>query len=218
MPIRKPKGTDLAAPVPPQDVFQLLRYAREEEQDLQQLRFENALILEEDLSRLSFSGCVFDHCRFSGSFGERMSFQDIRFVECDLSNCNFSDAYLCRCRLESCKGVGLKLPHCRMKDVAILGGNYRYFAAPRSRLEHVLLEQADLSGLDLPETIFKDVGFAQVSLPHANFFRTPLSGIDFTTCDISGMELSSDLHELAGVMVDVYQAAELAKLMGVVLR
>ena len=49
-----------------------------------------------------------------------------------------------------------------------------------------------------------------------NLCGTVLSGIDFTTCDIGGWLLGG--VELRGAVVTPFQAAELARLLGVVIK
>ena len=60
--------------------------------------------------------------------------------------------------------------------------------------------------------------FSQVSLQNASFFKTPLKGMDFTTCDIKGLVLSDECSEVRGAVMDLYQAAELAKRLGIVIK
>ena len=52
----------------------------------------------------------------------------------------------------------------------------------------------------------------------ASFFKTPLKGMDFTTCDIKGLVLSDECSEVRGAVMDLYQAAELAKRLGIVIK
>lgn len=48
-----------------------------------------------------------------------------------------------------------------------------------------------------------------------DFFRTMLRGMDLSDCTIDNIMVSDQYTELAGVKVNLFQAAELAKLMGV---
>ena len=49
-----------------------------------------------------------------------------------------------------------------------------------------------------------------------NFFRTPLSGIDFSRCTLEGIQAAG--QELRGMIVSERQAAGLARLLGIVIR
>ena len=64
----------------------------------------------------------------------------------------------------------------------------------------------------------KEVSWDRAGLSGASFFKTPLRGMDFTTCEIGGLVLSDGCEELRGAVVDLYQAAELAKRLGLVIK
>lgn len=51
-----------------------------------------------------------------------------------------------------------------------------------------------------------------------DFFRTPLKDLDFTTCTLEGISVSDGGSELQGAVVNLYQAAELARLLGVIVK
>ena len=42
--------------------------------------------------------------------------------------------------------------------------------------------------------------------------------MDFTTCDIKGLVLSDECSEVRGAVMVLYQAAELAKRLGIVIK
>ncbi|MEA1883559.1 MAG: pentapeptide repeat-containing protein, partial [Thermotogota bacterium] len=58
----------------------------------------------------------------------------------------------------------------------------------------------------------------QTNFQGAEFLHTSLKGIDFTTCRIDGIRVSNKYQELTGMIVNTYQAAELSKLMGIIVR
>ena len=51
-----------------------------------------------------------------------------------------------------------------------------------------------------------------------SFYKTALTGVDLTSCTLSGPVFSDTAWELKGAIVDLYQAAALAKRFGVVIR
>ena len=65
---------------------------------------------------------------------------------------------------------------------------------------------------------WKQVELLDCSLSGVSFFQTPLSGLDLTSCRLEGLILSQDGGELRGAVVDRWQAAELAKRMGLVIK
>jgi len=63
---------------------------------------------------------------------------------------------------------------------------------------------------------FERVEFAQCELAAAEFFGTRLRGVSFADSDIRGIRVREiDSFELKGVKINVLQAAELARLLGV---
>ena len=64
--------------------------------------------------------------------------------------------------------------------------------------------------------MLKNVNFQYSNLIGIQLYRTNLSGIDFTTCDITGIVVMP--QDLKGVIVDEYQAMELSKLLGIVVK
>ncbi len=55
-------------------------------------------------------------------------------------------------------------------------------------------------------------------LAGTSFFRTPLSGVDLTRCSLEGIVLSDALGEVRGAKMDLYQAAGLARRLGVIIQ
>ena len=62
----------------------------------------------------------------------------------------------------------------------------------------------------------KNVEFTDCDLTRATVFRTPLKGLDMTTCTLDGVMVN--LPDLRGMIVTPLQAAELAKLLGLVVK
>ena len=53
------------------------------------------------------------------------------------------------------------------------------------------------------------------SLKSASFRNTPLASVSLASSDISGIILSENLSELKGAKLDVSQALDIAKLLGI---
>ena len=94
----------------------------------------------------------------------------------------------------------------------------QYLNLDGSKLESFRVEDTDLENGNFAQCKCKGVTFSQVRLQNASFFKTPLKGMDFTTCDIKGLVLSDECSEVRGAVMDLYQAAELAKRLGIVIK
>ena len=55
-------------------------------------------------------------------------------------------------------------------------------------------------------------------MKRASFFHTSLKGMDLRGNDVEGIIVSEEKNELRGAVADIYQAADLAKLMGIVIK
>ena len=62
------------------------------------------------------------------------------------------------------------------------------------------------------------MAFRDCDLTGTRLFHTPLAGLDLTTCHLEGLVLSDGGEELRGVIVDRWQAGELARRLGIVIR
>jgi len=81
---------------------------------------------------------------------------------------------------------------------------------------HIL--KTDLSNANISECKLKSWELKEVLLTNSAFFKTSLRGVDFTESEITGIILSNNYAELQGAIVNVLQAAELAKFLGVVVK
>ena len=68
------------------------------------------------------------------------------------------------------------------------------------------------------ECKLKNIICEKVEFKNTNFFRTPLKGIDFTKSTLTGIVVSSEGTELKGAIMDLYQAAEFAKLFEIIIK
>ena len=85
----------------------------------------------------------------------------------------------------------------------------------RERLKNALGREPALSELS-EETGLSAEEIAQCELAAAEFFGTRLRGVSFADSDIRGIRVREiDSFELKGVKINVLQAAELARLLGV---
>ena len=61
----------------------------------------------------------------------------------------------------------------------------------------------------------KKMKLKEVDFSRADFFKTPLKGLDFSACIIDGIQLSEHLNELRGMKIGAEQALALVRLLGV---
>ena len=193
---------------------ELLFAARDEERDIEQVRIRGIVVSGLDMSGLGFYQVSFENCRFLGCCLEKTAFRAVRFQNCDLSNSDVSWSYWSDCLWEEVKAVGIKAQKASFLRTKMKHSNLRYGNLGESKLEKWQAERCDFTESFLTACQCKELVLRENRFVRTSFFQTPLRGIDFTSCELEEVFVSEDGTELAGAIVDVYQAAEFAKLLG----
>lgn len=195
-----------------------LKDKKELEEPIRDTLLKNMDLTEEDLSDIRFQVVKFENCIFMDCRFDKGEFTDVVFQSCDFSNCSFSDCYFNRVDFCSSKGLGTKFSGSNIYHMQIRDSRLSYANFDACKLEHVEIEEADLTSSNITQCRCKDVVWNRAELTNASFFKTSLRKMDFTTSIIHGLVLSDDCSEMKGAVVDLYQAAELAKYLGVVVK
>ena len=116
------------------------------------------------------------------------------------------------------KALAASLPDCRLAHVRLEECNFTEANFTGASLENVRLEECDFSAASLSEWRHKGLSLAHSKFFRTSFFKTPLAGLDFTDSELEGVVVSDTATELKGAAVNVRQAAELARLLGVTVR
>lgn len=213
-----PQPSQKNIPQPVEDFLSLAQEAAEEEETLLGLRIARAALTGEDLSGLSLQDVVFEDCRFPGCDWRGASFTGVIFHNCDLSGGNFDRTFWLRCRCEETRALGLRLQNCRLRESAwvqcrLSGANFS-----GGKLRQVDFSDSALDGSFFHDCLFTGVTFQNCDLSQAGFVHTALKNVDFTTAQIGGLTLSEGFPELRGAVVDLFQAADLARRLGLVIK
>lgn len=216
MKIQKPKLIQGLTEI--SDFMEILQEAKQNETEIEEMHIKGAYCVGEDISEIRFSNIFFENCRFNECSFIKCSFIDVIFKNCDFSNCDMSQGYFNRCEFQMNKALGVKFVEAIWKDVFIQEGNFKYVNLDKAKIDVAEFKESSFESASLTECKVKSLQCEKVEFLNTNFFRTPLKGIDFTKSTITGMVVSAEGTELKGVIVDLYQAAELAKLFGVIIR
>lgn len=150
-------------------------------------------------SRLQSVRCTdarFDGCDFANAAWERLTAQRVEFLNTQLLGFTVLEAHLHHVRFQGCN--------------AQFAG-FRFATFKRVRFEQCDLRHADFQRADLSGVIFHrcDLRYAQLS-------GATLKGTDFRSAQIDDMRVG--IQELPGAIVDPFQAAYIASLLGVVIK
>lgn len=198
--------------------IKFLLEGKEQEERISGRTFRDIAAEGEELSQLVVSATKFQNCRFFDCCFERSEFTDVVFQSCDFSGCNLSDGFFNRVAFLGCKGVGTKFMGSSMRNLTITECNLNYANFDASKLENIQIEDTELTSSNMTQCKCKQVTWRRVQLTNASFFKTSLYGMDFTDSTITGLVLSDGNEELKGAVVDLFQAAELAKRMGLIIK
>lgn len=196
----------------------LLQDCRETETDITNWHIRQLTIPEADWDGLGFVRVWFDRCQFPGLQASQCAFREVWWEDCDLSGGAFRHSRLGDCRFQQGKGVGLVIGDSFFRKTTVHDWNGRYTQWSACSLEQIRWENAQLQEALFADCPLKAVSFAESDLRQAQFFKTYLKGIDLTSCQIDGLSVSDQMTELKGAVVDLYQAADLARMLGIVIR
>lgn len=164
---------------------------------------------------VEFEKCVFKDCKIKGSF-EKAVFHDVVFENCDFSNCLFREGSFIRVEMRNCKMLGCDFSDSRIYHMASIETFYEYANFSNANLEEVVFNRCDLTNTSLSECKIKHVYFENSKLIRTQFFKTNLANVDISTCEIEGLVVR--IEDMHGLIVNSFQAIELSKLIGIVIK
>lgn len=207
-----------AKPVPVGDFSSLARENLSDETPILAIAVSGACFRDEDWQSLEIHGSIFRDTSFSHCHFEKAVFVDVVFRNCDLSNCKFRSAYFERCRFEGCKSIGADMSDTRIKNVVFRETRLQYACFDKAKMTGILFDQTDLTEASLIEATLKQFTASDTKFIRNNFFRTSLSGIDFTRCEFMSPVVSMPPVELKGAVLNPFQAADLIGLWGIIVK
>lgn len=169
-------------------------------------------IAELEVVGARFLDCALQECDLTGAL-----FMDTVFEGCDLSNSMFDNAAFTRCIFKDCKLAGASFAEALWEHVSVDSCMFAYSAFNRCRWKAVSVRDSDLSHADLSEMSLRSVTLSTDRFIGTSFFRTKLVGLDLTSCQMEGMIISDAMDEVFGTKLSLYQAASLAKRLGVII-
>ena len=184
------------------------------EEELEGFLFDGVCAMEADLSRLEIRGCLFRHNVWQQATLHKSGFVDVIFDHCDLSGCDFTGAVFSRVRFEGCKLTGVNFAETVFRDVSFTDCRAPYLNLASAKAQRLVFADCRLN-----EATFQDLkwtaAFQRCDLTAATFHFAPLKGINLTTSRIDGLRVG--LPDLKGAIVNTFQAADLSRLLGLVI-
>ena len=187
-----------------------------DEGDLPGYVLEGIDFSREDVRGWDFRECVLRKCTLADADLRGCSFIDVIFDHCDLSGCQMENAVFQRVRFDTCRMTGADMPHMVMRNVSFDDCKADYL-----NLFSGKVNLARMAGCNLSESVWDSVQWQHMEwdgcdLTRATVHFTSLKGLDLRTCKLDGLLV--DIPALRGAVVTPLQAAELAKLLGLVVK
>ncbi len=166
----------------------------------------NLIIEQARVRRVAFASARLDCARAS----------DVIFDGCDFSAGEWSAAHLLRVEFSHCRMLGLQWTsleahHVRFKDCLCEGTFFVSARLAGARFEHCVLRHASFEGADLAGARFVDCDLSQ-----ADLHRAALAGADVRGCTLNGLQVEA--RDLQGLILDPSQAAQVAGLLGIIVK
>jgi len=166
---------------------------------------------------VSLERSICEKTSFTKSRFQQMTIRDVRFLKCDMSNAGWSGSFWDRVEITGCRLMGFDASQATMKNILIRDCKADFacfrFATFKKTVcfEGCSLKDANFQGADLRGVSFRNCDLSAVEMSQAK-----LLGADIRDSKIDGIKLAPE--DLRGVVVDVFQAAYLAGLLGLIVR
>lgn len=198
------------------DLNLIINQATKEEFDIENMCFEHTQQEKILCDKLEFKSCHFKNIKSIQSTFTNVYFINCIFENCDFSNTNFSESNFHITAFLNCNLVGSNFSECHFQDTLIKDSSCRYGNFSFSNFKDSSFHTCNLSNSSMQENTFLRFCFEECNLSYTNFFKTSLATIDLSSCIIDG--IVANQSDLKGVIVDMYQAVELTKLFGIVIK
>ena len=161
-----------------------------------------------EIKACKFNGVIFDEV--SVKFG---NFEDVEFINCDLSNINFIDTSFFRVKFENCKLFGSSFVDSNFDNVIIKDCmcnliNIAGLKIQNTKIINSNFKESRIMSCNLKNIIIEDVNFS-----NSEFINTSFKDIDLSSCNIDGIK--TDLSSIKGVIINFHQLIDLIGLLGV---
>jgi uncharacterized protein YjbI with pentapeptide repeats len=182
---------------------------------------EDCLIKEIDLSgrkipSLIVLSSIADQVSLANSRIAKFRLRDVRWVKCDLSNVVLQGFEAARIEFIDCRMTGMRAIQCRWKDVLFENCDLRYAQLSNGQIRCSEFKSCNLGDADLRETDLEGAVFTNALLRRADLSKARLRGADLRGAEIEGIAVQPE--DLRGAIVNMAQAMDLSRLLGLIIR
>ena len=180
-------------------------------------RYEHVALIEQNYSGQIAIGSAFDECRFERtSFRnaqlEELRLTDVSLEECDLANAIWLKTTLTRVEMVDCRLLGFRANEADVQHMVFRNCNISLAQFRFAKFKSVRFEKCNLQNADFYQSDLRGVIFDNCDLKEAQMSSAKLTNTDFRGSEINGLQVAQS--DLKGLIVEPFQAAYLAGLMG----
>lgn len=163
---------------------------------LRQIRFQDVTLDDSVLYSPSLVDVHLERCSLTNATCERLIARRVEFVGCRLLGLNVTDGHFQNVTFRDC-------------DVQL--ARFRF-----SSFDSVIFNECNLTDANFQGADLSGVRFEKCNLSNAEMSQAKLTGTDFRTSTIEGLRVGP--KEVVGAVVDHFQAAYMASLLGLIIR
>lgn len=171
-----------------------------------------------ELLKMEIKSSVFKNNKFTDCNFEGAAFFDVEFNSCDFSNSKFLNSYFCRCEFSGCKCMGIDMSETIIKNSLFENCDLSYSNFDEAKLTDVNFKSVNFTEGTMTDAKLKKFVTVNSKFVRNNFFKTMLQGVDFSDNEIIAPLLSNPPIELHGATVNMFQAADLIRLWGIIVK
>lgn len=162
---------------------------------------------------LQFSGCYFKKVRFISDKNLQIEFVNCILESCDLSNFKMSNSIINQVTFNNCKLYGIDFSTSDMQDILFLNDNLSFSNFTDCYLNYCKFLECNMHNCYLDNIKLNNVIFDEDDLSSSELIQTNLQEINLSSCNITGIKINP--NSLKGLIVNEFQALELASLLGI---
>lgn len=102
-----------------------------------------------------------------------------------------------------------------MQHVSFTDGYFTGAGFDASRMSYIMGNHTDFTEAGFSQCKFTNTDWMNVCFQKVEFFKTSLKDMNFSSCNIEGIIISDNMSELKGMKVNLFQAVDLAKRLGI---
>jgi len=163
---------------------------------------------------LRLDGVTFQHCTFDQSDFSYSEWQDCTIDQCDFSQTDFSHAIMYRTNIQKTKLMGANFTKSKFKSVNISNSLADYAIFAESDWQAVTFNDVLLRDTSFQATkIRQGLIFVNCQLDDADFYETPLKGVDFSRSEFKDIRFT--ISQARGSIMSAEQAIQIALNQGI---